>query len=102
MTRSTCDPRLLERVEDALRTAVNLAMDGHRAASSEFWRVCASQTGTDLQIGRQAKAMDKQNIAHEALLAAIVRLNKFITDGTIPEDLKHLIETKERTMGASG
>jgi hypothetical protein len=90
-----------EHVEAILKAAVIAATQGYSAAKHEFWRVCAKQTGGEPQKVREAAAATGQSLAKERMIGARVRLNRFMLDGTIPEELKYLDGTEERSTAAS-
>jgi hypothetical protein len=90
-----------DHVEAILKAGVIAATQGYSAAKYEFWRVCAEQIGGEPQKVREAAAATGQSLAKERMIGALVRLNKFMREGTIPEELEYLNGTGERSTAAS-
>ena len=81
---------LSEHVGTILQAAVDTAMERYGAAKSEFWRVCSTPTGGAPQKIREAAAAISQSLTREEMISAMVRLNEFVEDGTVPVELKYL------------
>jgi hypothetical protein len=90
-----------EHVKRILLAAVKAASEAYSAATYEFWRICSEQTDRERQTIREATAAARQSLTREEMIAALVRLNRFFLDGTIPEELKYLSAPKGRAMSAS-
>src|ERR1700723_1280259 len=76
-----CFPEFVERV---LKVEADAAIELHRIAREEFWRVDSSKNGGNLDAVREAAS--RLSTSREALVKALIRLNDFIRHGTIPED----------------
>ena len=90
-----------EHVEAILKASVASATRAYSTAKHQFWVVCSHQIGGQPQKVREATAATAQSLSEETLLDALVRLNRFLMNGTIPEELKYLKAPGERAMGAS-
>jgi hypothetical protein len=73
-----------ESIEKVLKVEADAAIELHRIAREEFWRVGSSENGGDLDAAREAA--NRLRTSREALVKALIRFNDFIRHGTIPED----------------
>jgi hypothetical protein len=74
-------------VEDLLRMEVKIADLERKNADLSFWR--ASANVRSLSHNQDvALAAIVQSVARRSLLNAVVRLNAFLTYGTVPDDLR--------------
>jgi hypothetical protein len=86
MTRRTTPNRsFAESIEDDLRVEADAAIELHQIAREEYWRVFSPPNGN---LGEIREAANRQNVAREALVTALIRLNDFVRHGTVPEDMK--------------
>jgi hypothetical protein len=90
MRRKVPTRQLSEHVETILKAAVQAADQEYSAAKREFWRVCGQQNGGEPQKLREAEAANVQSLAREKVIDALGHLNRFMLDGTVPEQLKYL------------
>jgi hypothetical protein len=101
MRRKVPTRQLSEHVETILKAAVQAADQGYTAAKREFWRVCCQQNGGEPQRLREAEAANVQSLAREKVIDALGHLNRFMLDGTVPEQLKYLNAQGECAVAAS-
>lgn len=90
-----------EHIEPILRASLTTATYAYNVAKHDFWVVCSQQLSGEQKLVREAAAATAQRLAGEKMIEAMVRLNRFIANGTIPEDLKYLNAPRERAMGTS-
>lgn len=77
----------IRSLEDFLRSEVKIAQLRREAADAEFWQRSADVFHPDHD-QRVEQASVIQSAARRSLLTALERLNAFLADGAIPEDLK--------------
>lgn len=86
-----------QRIVDILRAEVDLAREEYLEAKRRFWEVCAeAPSGLPHPDGSHpievaSRAQTANMIAYTKTLT---RFNQFLLNGTIPEDLKDVPETK--------
>ena len=86
MTRSATRNRsFAESIEEDLRVEADAAIELHQIAREEYWRVSSPPNG---DLDQMREAANRQNVARQALVIALIRFNDFVRHGTIPEDLK--------------
>lgn len=74
-------------IEDLLRMEVGLMRLECGKADAEFWRISADVFA--LYHGHKVElAARAQCVTRISLLAALRRLNRFLSEGTIPDDLR--------------
>jgi hypothetical protein len=81
-----------EHVEAILKASVKSATYAYSVAKHQFWVVCSQELGEQ----QKTSAAAAQIVREDKLLEAVLRLNRFMVYGTMPEELKHL-----NAMGAS-
>jgi hypothetical protein len=86
-----------EHVEEILKASVKSATYAYSVAKHQFWVVCFQELGEQ----QKTTAAAAQMVSEDKLLEAVLRLNRFMVSGTIPEELKYLNAPEERAMGAS-
>jgi outer membrane PBP1 activator LpoA protein len=78
-------------ISEILRAELERATRQHEEAKRKFWRVSADIRSEQSQpdgTRRVQNAAIEQNGAMKALAATLRRMNEFLMDGTVPEDLR--------------
>ena len=76
------------RLEQTLKEEENAAVKAHEFARDELSRVCSTQI--DGWPKKVEEACIKLDITRQALVIALIRINDFMHQGTVPGDLKNL------------
>jgi hypothetical protein len=78
----------LQKTEEILRAEVGAATEHHQEVRREFWRVAAHfPGGTKAENEETQSAAEAELGAKKAVILALERLNQFLSDGTVPEDM---------------